>query len=108
GERIVEVEWGAEDALPFPLCISGVGPPPECVLLENVSVARGNVILVDHGRRVRGETLGTGGGKSVLVPCAEATCGEAAIHTPERFGPQIEEAPLTFREPLPPPTSAAA
>ena len=45
-------EWAAEDALPFPFCISAIGEAPECKYLENISVARGNVILVDHGRTV--------------------------------------------------------
>ena len=40
----VAVEWGHDDAPPFAL-------GPECVI-------RGNVLLVDHGRRVRPERLG--------------------------------------------------
>ena len=49
-QPIVEIEWAPEDALPFSLCLSTVGPAPECRLLEDVSVARSNVVLVDHGR----------------------------------------------------------
>src|SRR5262245_1622169 len=30
GQKIVEIAWALEDALPFPLCISVVGPPPDC------------------------------------------------------------------------------
>lgn len=51
---IVEVAWDPADALPFPLTVSAVGPAPECALLENLSVARGNVVLADHGETVRG------------------------------------------------------
>jgi len=50
GTRIVEVVWHAEDALPFPLCLSALiadasGKP----VLRPVSVACGNVVLADHG-----------------------------------------------------------
>lgn len=39
---ILEIAWDAADALPFSLCISTGG-------LKRVSVARGNILLVDHG-----------------------------------------------------------
>jgi hypothetical protein len=107
-ELLVEVEWGADDALPFPLCISTTGPPPECEMLENVSVARGNVMLVDHGRRVLSEVIGTVGVRSTWVPCDDAACGESTRFTPERFRPQLAEQLLTFRERLPAAASAAA
>ena len=48
----LEIEWAAEDALPFPLCISAIGRAPECRYREDVSIAHGNVLLVDHGRHV--------------------------------------------------------
>ena len=41
---ITEIEWSAEDALPFPLCLSVV-EQPELV----ISVARGNIVLADQG-----------------------------------------------------------
>lgn len=49
---VLEVRWAEEDALPFPLRLSAIGSPPCCELIENMSVARGNVVLADHGRRV--------------------------------------------------------
>src|SRR5260370_21939280 len=49
---VVEVEWGIEDALPFPLCLSAIGQAPDCKFLDEISIARGNMILVDHGRNV--------------------------------------------------------
>lgn len=45
--RVVEIAWAPEDALPFPLCLSTVVGG---TLEEDVSVARGNVLLADHGR----------------------------------------------------------
>ena len=50
---ITEIEWDASDALPFPICISVKERPG----LE-ISVARGNIVLADHGATVS-ETLGT-------------------------------------------------
>jgi hypothetical protein len=51
---LLRVQWRRENALPFPLCVSsrtsGVG------LIRNVSVARGNIVLADHGLTVM-ETL---------------------------------------------------
>jgi hypothetical protein len=52
-QAIVEVEWAQADALRFPLCISAVGGP-DCELIDPVSVARANLVLVDHGRTIPG------------------------------------------------------
>jgi hypothetical protein len=54
---VTEIEWSRADALGFPLCISArTGEAQGELLLENVSVARGNVVLADHGLSVQ-ETL---------------------------------------------------
>ncbi|HEY0104924.1 MAG TPA: hypothetical protein VGB91_02485, partial [Rhizomicrobium sp.] len=45
------VVWGDADALPFTLCISAV--TTENIAVDQVSVARGNVAAVDHGRTVK-------------------------------------------------------
>lgn len=81
-QPVVEIEWDAADALPFPLCISAVtddkhGAKP----IEGVSVARGNVAPADHGYTVEGEELG---------------------ETPEDrpFRPVLEHGPLTHAVPL--------
>jgi hypothetical protein len=59
---VTEIEWRAEDALPFPLCLWTVevpdeerepGAPPE----QPVSVVLGNVVLADHGQTVAAEVL---------------------------------------------------
>ena len=49
GQPVVEIEWCPEDALPFALCISARMPAPDCSIRTDISVARGNVILVSHG-----------------------------------------------------------
>jgi len=99
-QPIVEIEWAAEDALPFPFCISAIGEAPECKYLENISVARGNVILVDHGRTVGPEDLG-----EVPTLRTEAVC-ECANHPgdiqiiPAQFRAKLAKVPLTFSQPL--------
>jgi hypothetical protein len=96
----VEVEWGAEDALPFPFCISVVGPSPDCRYLENVSVARGNVILADHGRTVGPQDLGTVPTlrTETVCECAGEPGDVETIAGP--YHPRLAEGPLTFRQPL--------
>ena len=99
--RVVEIEWAADDALLFPFCISAIGEAPKCKYLENISVARGNVILVDHGRTVDPEDLG-----EVPPLRTEAIC-ECADHPgdiqiiPGPFRPRLSDTPLTFSERLP-------
>jgi hypothetical protein len=45
-QPVVEIAWDAADALPFPLCLStAINNQP----VLGVSVARGNVVLADHG-----------------------------------------------------------
>jgi predicted phage baseplate assembly protein len=110
-QPVVEIEWAAEDALPFPFCISVRGPADgakPCELIENVSVARGNVLLVDHGRSIeKPDSLG----KVPLETCA-ASCrceGESAdpVTHAGRFTPELAKAGITFAETPPPLVSAA-
>lgn len=54
GETIVEVEWDAADALAFPLCLA---QPPGGAVGTQVSVARGNLALADHGLAADPETV---------------------------------------------------
>jgi predicted phage baseplate assembly protein len=52
GSLLLEIAWAACDALPFDLCLSARKPAPDCAWLHDVGVARGNVVLVDHGERI--------------------------------------------------------
>lgn len=54
GKKVLQITWSAQDALTFPLCISSVVGQKT---YPSVSVARRNVALADHGRRVSGEDL---------------------------------------------------
>jgi hypothetical protein len=57
GTLLLEVEWDPRDALPFALCLSARTAPPACKTIE-VGVARGNVLLVDHGAQIDEENDG--------------------------------------------------
>lgn len=105
---LLEVEWHPADALPFPLCLSSLGPAPECERLRDVSAALGNVVLVDHGRRVDAEPLG-----SVPTDRAPAECecegqpSDVAV-LPARFRWRLQDAPLTHTDQPPGPADGAS
>jgi hypothetical protein len=48
---LLEVTWRAVDALKFPLCISA--RKDDATIVHRVSVARGNLVVADHGRTVK-------------------------------------------------------
>lgn len=101
-QPLLEIGWAEEDALPFALCLSTIGPPPECALLEDVSVARGNVLLVDHGRRRGPEPLGCVPQEREEVRCEREGRPSDVVRRPGRFRPRLETGPLTFSHPLRP------
>ncbi len=96
---IVEIEWAPEDALPFPLCLSAIGA--ECEFVEDISVARGNVILADHGRTLEREGLGIVLEGKKITQCGDECHAAETVVKPRRFRPHLEESPLTFSQPLP-------
>lgn len=100
GVPVVDIKWAKADALPFSLCISAIGTAPDCALIENISVARGNVLLVDHGRTILSdEDLGEVQSKDAILQCEAENQLAEAITQPERFmPPPLQYAPLTFRQ----------
>jgi predicted phage baseplate assembly protein len=104
---VLEVRWAQADALPFPLCLSTLGPAPACAPITGVAVARANVVPVDHGRWVR-ESL-----PAVPLAADDLTCDgpcRPADVTPRagRFRPRLTLPDLTHAEPLPAGAAAAA
>jgi hypothetical protein len=97
---VVEIAWAVADALPFALCLSAIGLAPDCAYLAGISVARGNVILVDHGRRQPDEPLPPVPG-SVSPGCCECEGepGDVQVRT-ARYRPALAQSPLVHREPL--------
>jgi hypothetical protein len=103
---VVEIEWAEEDALTFTLCISSRAPYPDCDCMENVSVARGNVVLVDNGAGTS-EELGTVPTESAMPQCPTHCAPSEMQIMAGQFRLALKQLPLTFSEPLPPPCSAA-
>lgn len=96
---VTEVRWEEEDALPFPLCISTITDKDHGErYLERVSVAYGNIVLVDHGRTIRDEELGSVP-DARLAAAAEIThvrCTRSDAPTiPPRFRPRLKNGLLT-------------
>ena len=112
GQAVVEIEWGAADALPFPLCVSSTtdqehGERP----VDIVSVAMGNNALADHGLTILSpEEIGE------VVPATMAVASGAAqpcesptrIEIPQRFNPALAQRPLTQAVPFDSQTLGAA
>jgi Baseplate J-like protein len=81
---VVEIEWGNEDALPFPLCVSAlVADESGTKTLIATAVAHGNVVLADHGRSLQA---------APLVP--DEVPAEGA------YRPRLGLGPVTFGSPL--------
>ena len=97
----VYVEWGPADALQFPFCISAIGPAPACLYLSNATVARGNAILVDHGRTQPPETLGPVPQRNTAATCECAGEPSDVQLIPGRICPSLQKTPLTYRQPPP-------
>jgi len=81
GDLVTEIRWHDQDALPFPLCLSA--EIEGGVEIADVSIARGNVVLADHGLTLPGEDLGT-------VPVND-----------QDFNPVLAERPLTHAVAMP-------
>ncbi|MFD0165166.1 putative baseplate assembly protein [Streptomyces decoyicus] len=81
-QPVLEVTWAPADALAFPLCLSTRGGS-DCVPVGDVSVARGNVVLADHGRSLSFGGAAEGTGETVTVPPVPAVTGSC---DPPAFG----------------------
>lgn len=106
--QLVEITWGVEDALPFPLCISAV-IAPGCGRVDNISVARGNTILVDHGWSWQEDLPTAPTPQPLPTPCAGEGQPQDPVLPPVRFNPILTRGPLTHSVPLltDPPAGAA-
>jgi hypothetical protein len=120
---VVEIEWGQEDALPFPLCLSSITEQADgSDEVPIVSVARGNLVLFDHGRTIPGEKLGQviNGVKRTVVPASDPRLAAPPLATgercgpremaavPPRFQPSLDSGPLTQVAPTPDAESSAS
>ena len=97
---VVDIEWMAEDALPFALCLSAIVPALECQYVDNISVAHGNVVLVDHGRTLQPpELIGQVPLKTTDFVCeCEGEPSDIQLLA-DRFEPHLSKTPLTYSQP---------
>jgi hypothetical protein len=104
--QVTELQWSADDALPFPLCISssypdsngGTTPPPD------VSVAFGNIVLADHGLTLTNQSVGKVPPPRLYLPpnpAADRCNPSPPTPVPVRFRPKLQNSPLTQAVPLP-------
>jgi hypothetical protein len=98
-QAIVEIEWMPEDALPFPFCLSGFTDEEHGAEFHaDLSIARGNIALADHGLTIADESLGTAPKPQILLP-PEPGADRCDRPSPQRarprFRPSLQNKPLT-------------
>jgi hypothetical protein len=96
GQLIVDIEWAAEDALPFPLCLWHVKDPDDPEASKKpISVVRGNIVLADHGRAV-----GANEQPLLRVPESDPSAVGASRHwPPRRYRPRLARTGITHAVP---------
>ncbi|WP_144109689.1 putative baseplate assembly protein [Paraburkholderia sp. BCC1886] len=108
---VLHVEWAADDALRFPLVVAMIGPAPDCRYLgpatdteaaADVSVARANVWLVDHGVRFQEDVAGQVGIVATTAGCEDENVPAETLTTSAKFAPTLRQPDLVFSVPLPP------
>ena len=95
--ELLAIEWDAADALPFSLCLSARLASPDCRRIEPVSVARGNVVLVDHGRSVSGDPARV----DSTLEAGDCACEGSLVElrrVPRPLDIVLGQAPLTFAD----------
>lgn len=103
---ILEVEWDEHDKLPFSVCISSKLPPPSCNVISNVSIGRGNIVLVDHGRTLDYQSIGKQQGSFEQLDCGSDWYLPKIEARKGAFRPVRRGIDPTYAQPLPPNTSA--
>jgi hypothetical protein len=104
---VTEIQWAAEDALPFPVCLSStyLDAKQDTQVLTNVSIILGNIVLADHGLSFVGTGLGTVPSPTLFLPPDPAAdrCQppKPRVALPVRFRPRMSDSPLTQSVPLP-------
>jgi hypothetical protein len=99
GTEITNIYWHAADALKFPLCISSQQntDPDSPLPITDVSIARGNMVLADHGETIS-ENLGTVPEPWLYFPMDKdsGSCdpGER-VPIPPRYRPRLGKCPLS-------------
>lgn len=98
-QQITEVIWSEEDALPFPFCLSAA---TQAGYRDAVTVARGNLVLADHGLTLAHESLGSVPEPWLFMPRSKSADRCALLErepVPPRFRPNLSKGPLTHAGP---------
>jgi len=110
---VTHIEWARADATPFSLQISAEVRTDEGATHEaqDITVARGNIVLADHGATVVTEEIGVAPAPSMFRPAVAADPCAPADPTPipARFRPRLRRRPLVHAaayDPAIPPASA--
>jgi Baseplate J-like protein len=105
---VTEIQWSAEDALPFPVCVSSkfLDSKNESVTLTDVSVVLGNNVLADHGLSVSDLPLPTVPPPTIFYPpdpAGDRCKSTRPVPLPVRYRPELPAAdrPLTQTVRLP-------
>ena len=101
GRLIWEVEWAMQDALPFALCVSSINRE-DCSIIEDVSLVRGNVLLVDHGETFLDEPTWSVPETLVTPPCGDGCEPHETLRKAGKLRPTLSQTNLTFSQPLVP------
>jgi hypothetical protein len=109
--EFTHIEWGDEDALTSPLCISSRTDEEhgERYLGNTVSVARGNIVLCDHGLTETNAPIpDTVPDPTIFRPITSCDpCVQTEpVAVPPRYRPVLKDQPLTFAAPVDPAASA--
>src|SRR5262245_641954 len=101
GQEVTEIAWAEDDALEFPLCVSAVTDKAHGeVYVDEVSIARGNMLLADHGATQSAEDLGQVP-EPHLFHAPDPAPDEGRCDVPDpvplppRYRPRLSQAPLT-------------
>ncbi len=96
---LTEISWVAEDALPWPFCLSSrTNPEHGSRYLPQVSLAYGNIVLADHGLTVVEDDWQPVPRPALFLPPdpSRQHCEEQDLAPlPVRFRPALKQQPLT-------------
>ncbi|MFQ4147459.1 putative baseplate assembly protein [Arthrobacter sp. LAPM80] len=98
GGWLVAVAWDRADALTFNLCLATRTAAPGCAPVERIGVARGNTILVDHGRTVTDPPWDP---VPTLEITGECCCEGSAVEEtaiPGPITPALAQSPITHTD----------
>lgn len=97
---ITEIQWHKDDAMPFPLCLSAQSDKAHGgALLDNVSLAFGNNVLVDHGVSISDNpTEPVPASRLYYPPEKQSGCNDQPPQPlPVRFQPHLASGPVTYQ-----------